>query len=91
VLEQRREKHLILSKLYMTIHFITQRKHRAHFKKDLIPFGELIVTYCENDTKRLKTICEQNVELQNITAWGIYVIIMKLSSINVMISVAELY
>ena len=91
VLERLREKHLILSKFYMTTHFLSQRKHRAHFKKGLIPFGEIIVTYCENYTKLLNTICAQNVELQTITAWGICVIIMKLSSINVTISVAELY
>jgi len=58
VLGQLREKHLILSKLYMKTHFSSQRKHRAHCKKWLIPFGELIVTYCEIDTKRLNTICK---------------------------------
>ena len=75
----------------MTTHFLSQRKNRAHFIKGLISFGELIVTYCENDAERLNTICEQNAELQNITAWGIYVIIIKISSINVMISVAKLH
>jgi len=60
-------------------------------KIGLIPSGELIVTYCENDAEHLNTICDQNVELQYITAWAIYVIIMEFSSMNVMISVAELY
>jgi len=91
VLGRLREKHLILSNLYMKTHFFSQRNHRAHCKKWSIRFGELIVTYCEIDTKRLNTICEQTVELQNITARDICVIIINISSIVVMISMSVLY
>ena len=85
-----REKDLTSSKLYMTTHFLSQRNHRAHCKKRANSVWRTNRYLFGISFKTLEHNLRAKYRTSVITAWSMYIIIMELSSINVMISVAVL-